>query len=182
MVRFLRLFRFLVLGLAGSSAWAASATSADEPQPAVWKSREVILTYAGFTNRYSCEGLRDKVEEALATLGARSDMTVSTRACSGHGKPERFPSVRIELSTLTPAPERAAGTVEARWKTVRLSGPGKLTHSECELAEQIQHEILPLFTTRNVKARTNCVPNQESAGDITLTLDVLIPTTEKATR
>jgi hypothetical protein len=164
----------LALALAASTtAWAAST---DDRQPAVWKSRELVLTYSGFTSRYSCEGLRDKVADALLALGARRDMTVTPYPCSGMGRPEPFPGVRIQLSTLTPAAQGAAGdTVEARWKTVNLAGPGKLRPGDCELAEQIRHDILPLFTTRNLQARLDCVPHQESAGNIALTVDVLVP-------
>ena len=170
----------LVLALAASSA--AGAASTDGRQPAVWKSQELAFTYVGFTSRYSCEGLRDRVMEALATLGARSDMTVTPYPCSGSGRPEPFPGVRIKVSTLAPAPEGGEGTVEARWKTVRLSGSDTLTRGDCELAEQIQHEILPLFTTRNVKARLNCIPHQESAGEIAFTVDVLVPAKKERTR
>ena len=177
-----RMHRFVPLVLvlsALSSTWAAST---DDRQPAVWKSQELVLTYTGFTSRYSCEGLLDKVTEALALLGARSDMSVRPVSCSGMGKPQRIPGVRIKVSTLVPAPEGGEGTVEARWKTVRLSGPGRLTRGDCELAEQIQGEILPLFTTRNVKVQMDCIPHQEPVGDIALTVDVLIPADEEVAR
>jgi hypothetical protein len=169
------MYRFVTLVLAfvtSSTTWAAST---DDRQPAVWKSQELLFAYAGFTSRYSCEGLRDKVADTLAMLGARGDMSVTPYPCSGLGRPEPFPGVRIKISTLAPATEGAKDTVEARWKTVHLSGPGKLTRGDCELAEQIQHEILPLFTTRNVKAQMDCIPHQESAGDLALTVDVLVP-------
>ena len=42
-------------------------------------------------------------------------------------------------------------------------------------ADQIRREILPLFTTRNLKAKINCIPHQESTGSILLTVDALVP-------
>ncbi len=168
--------RFVTLALACGTSAIAWAASTGDRQPAVWKSQELTFTYVGFTSRYSCEGLRDKVADTLLALGARRDMLVTAYSCRGMGRPEPFPWVRITVSTLSPAAEGAAGsTVEARWKTISLAGPGKLSPGDCELAEQIRDDILPLFTTRNVKARLDCVPHQESAGNIALTADVLVP-------
>jgi hypothetical protein len=162
----------LVLGPYGGG-WAAEA---EDRLPAVWKTREFTFNFLGFTSRYSCVGLRDQVEQALLTLGARPDLIVTPYPCVGLGRPEFAPSLQIKLTTLEPAPTTAAdGTVEARWKTVSLGGPGKLSPGECELADQITKEILPLFTTRNLKAKTDCVPHQESGGSIVLTVDVLVP-------
>lgn len=174
MCKFVRRFAVLLLALGPSAgAWAAAT---EDGLPAVWKTRELTFSFLGFTSRYSCEGLRDKVEEALLALGARHDLTVTPYPCAGMGRPEFAPSLQIKVSTLEPAPTTAAGdTVEALWKTVSLGGPGKLRPGECELAEQIKGEILPLFTTRNVKARIDCVPHQESVGSILLTVDVLAP-------
>jgi hypothetical protein len=163
---------FLWVGTS-ASAWPASTES---PQAAAWKTHELTFNYVGFTTHYSCEGLRDKVEQALITLGARPDLTVTTGACTREGRPEPFPSVRIKMSALTSAAAPASSDrVEADWKTVRLGGIGKLDSGDCELAEQIRSEILPLFTTRNLKGRFTCVPHQEPAGNIELTLDVLVP-------
>jgi hypothetical protein len=167
--------RFVALALAFATSAMAWAASTGDRQPAVWKSQELTFTYVGFTSRYSCQGLLDKVADTLLALGARRDMAVTSYSCSGMGRPEPFPGVRITVSTLTPAAEGAAGgTVEARWKTINLAGPGKLRPGDCELAEQIRDNILPLFTTRNVKAQLECVPHQEPAGNIALTADVLV--------
>jgi len=153
-------------------AWGAST---GDRQLAVWKNQELTFTYVGFTSHYSCEGLRDKIEDTLLALGAGHDTAVTPYACSGMGRPELFPRVRIAVSTLTPAADGSpASTVEARWKTVNLGGPGKLSPGDCELAEQIRDHILPLFTTRNVRAQLKCVPHQESAGNIGLTAEVLV--------
>jgi hypothetical protein len=172
----LRLLMLLLTCAASAGAWAAAA---DDQQLAVWETRESTFTYLGFTTRYSCDGLRDQVEEALMTLGARRDLIVTPYGCTKVGGPEPAPSLQIKVSTLKPATSPApSGAIEARWKAVSLGGVGKLGPGECELAEQIQREILPLFTTRNLKSRIDCVPHQEQAGSIELTVDVLVPAKE----
>ena len=170
----IRRFAVLLLVLGPyASGWAGET---EDRLPAVWKTRELAFNYLGFTSRYSCEGLRDKVEQALLMLGARRDLVVTPYPCTRVDRPEFAPSLQIKLSTLEPAPTTAAqGIVEAHWKTVSLGGPGKLSPGDCELADQIRSEILPLFTMRNLKARIDCVPNQEPTGNIVLIVDVLVP-------
>jgi hypothetical protein len=46
---------------------------------------------------------------------------------------------------------------------------------ECELVEQVKQKVLPLFTTRNVDLRNNCVPHQLTPGGTLLTAEVLAP-------
>lgn len=162
----------LVVGAFGST-WAA----ASEPQPAVWRTQELTFDYIGFTTHYSCDGLRDKIEQVLSLLGARKgDLTVTPYPCSRPGRPEPLPSVHIKVSILKPAEAAGAGgAVEAQWKTVNLAGADKLTPGDCELADQIKAKILPMFSTRNLKAQTDCTPHQQPTGNILLTVDVLMP-------
>ena len=49
----------LVAGAFGST-WAATT---EKPEPAVWRTQELTFDYVGFTTHYSCDGLRDKVEQ-----------------------------------------------------------------------------------------------------------------------
>jgi len=164
----------VVLGAPGGTC----ACATESPQPAIWKPQELTFDYVGFTTHYSCDGLRDKVEQVLSLLGARKgDLTVTPYPCSRPGMPERLPlSLRIKVSTLKPAEASDAnGAVEAQWKTVSLGGANKLTPGDCELADQIKKQILPVFSTLNLKARTDCTPYQESPGNILLTVDVLVP-------
>jgi hypothetical protein len=165
-----------MLLLAAGTFGGACPGATEDRQPAVWKPRESTFSFVGFTSRYSCEALRDKIEQALITLGARRDLIVTPYPCAGVGRPEFAPSLQIKVSTLEPAMTNApGGTIEAHWETVSLVGTGKLSPGECELAEQIRGEILPLFTTRNLSAKINCIPHQESAGSMVLTVDVLVP-------
>jgi hypothetical protein len=171
------LLRLALVLLASGPFGGAWAAAAEDRQPTVWDTRELTFTYVGFTTLYSCDGLRDKVHDALIALGARSDLDVAAYGCTRPGEPERIPSLKIKVSTLKPAATASAATVEARWKTVTLAGAGRLEPGDCELAEQIQREILPLFTTRNLKVQLNCIPHQQTAGNLGFSADVLVAAT-----
>jgi len=155
-------------------------TAAGAPQPlaAEWTPREARFIYQGFTARYSCEGLRDKVRQALLDLGARPDLSVRQMACSSPaGRPDPFPGVIITMQVLKPAdPAAAEQVVPANWKSVqlKLNRDALSEAGDCELLEQIKQRLLPLFTTRNVEYSSNCVPHQLSPGGTWLRADVLV--------
>ena len=177
----------LVGAIAGAPAWSAdSATPAGEAQAAVWTPKEVQFTYMGFTTHYTCDGLRDQVKEMLLQLGARKDdLKVTEQPCSGNpDRPNPFPGVKIKMSVLTPAPAGAtpdAQVVQAQWKSVKLPyrETGINAAGQCELLEQFNKKILPLFTVRNVDSNTSCVPHQLEPLGTKLQAEVLI-TDQKA--
>ena len=173
-----------------SSAWAAEAGSASAPgsaatgdgQPAVWTEKELTFVYQGFTTKYSCDGLRDKVRGVLLDLGAqKKDLKVQQLGCSSSmGRPDPFPGVRVKMKVLQPASGTADDKqtpVAAHWKPVDLKLRDSFTtdSGECELVEQIRHKIVPLFAARNVDLKTNCIPHQATATRPTLKLEVLAP-------
>jgi len=166
---------------AGSAAGGASASAAAaESQPAVWTEKEVTFVYQGFTTRYSCDGLRDKVRGVLLDLGAqKTDLKVQELGCtSSWGRPDPFPGVKVKMSVLQPASGTADGkVVAAHWKPVDLKlRDSFITDSgECELVEQIRHTFVPLFAARNVDLKTDCIPHQASATQPSLKLEVLAP-------
>jgi hypothetical protein len=173
--------------LMGVPAWAAAADATVAPQwmqPAVWTPKELTFIYQGFTSRYSCEGLRDKVRRALLALGARADLSVTASGCtSPDGRPDPFPGVRIKMNVLAAAPDAqtaangdSAAVVGADWKRVdlRLNTDPLAEAGDCELIEQIKSKILPQFSTRNVDFSSHCVPHQLSPGGTWLRADVLM--------
>jgi hypothetical protein len=183
--------------LASGAAWADAGAQAAAGQPdqapaqmqaAVWTPREVQFTYMGFTSKYSCDGLRDTVQQMLLHLGARkSDLKVYETPCSGDpDRPNPFPGVKIKMSVLTPAPSplpAGTQTVPAEWKTVKLPyrETGLNAAGQCELLEQFKRTVLPLFTTRNVDLRATCVPHQLEPGDASLRAEVLVTDQKKDT-
>jgi hypothetical protein len=168
--------------LLGAPAWAynvGEAPAAD--QAAVWTPKEVDFVYMGFTTHYSCDGLRDTIKEMLLQLGARkSDLKVYEQPCSGDpNRPNPFPGVKIKMSVLTPAPSTPTPdtqVVQAAWKPVKLPQRASTLDAagQCELLEQFNAKILPLFTTRNVDLHATCVPHQLEPLGTKLQAEVLI--------
>ncbi|HEY1492872.1 MAG TPA: hypothetical protein VGF35_09610 [Steroidobacteraceae bacterium] len=173
-------------GIACSGALAllllgCSVALADEAAvQATWTAREFRYTYQGFTAKYSCDGLSDRIRAVLLLLGARkADLTVAPTGCSGgFGQATLFPGVAVKMSVLTPVEEKGADTepVAAVWRNVDVPRRQPLAAAgDCELTEQIKAKILPLFATRNVEYTSTCVPHQLTPGGTTLKADVLVP-------
>lgn len=179
-----------------ASAVAAAALLASVPAlaaaqdgvAAVWVPREVHFIYQGFTTRFSCDGLRDQVRVMLQKLGAR-ELKVREIACArGSGVPSPFPGVRVTMQVLVPASsadaakeKSAAPPVRAQWQDVVLmpSNAGFDEQGKCELIEQFKRTFLPLFATRNVQYRSNCIPHQLTLGTH-LSAEVLVPPAKTA--
>jgi hypothetical protein len=171
----------VLLTVTGWATAADTGAQAARGESAVWTPKELLFIYQGFTTRYSCDGLRDKVRSILLELGAREDLKITETPCSELGRPDPFPGVRIKMSVLQPAGDQsaAAGTqsVPAHWKRVDLT-PGRDAVSaagECELIEQVKQSILPLFATHNVEYSSNCLPHQLQIGATRLRAEVLVP-------
>jgi hypothetical protein len=168
------------------AAGVSAASAADEPgQPAQWTPKEFQFIYQGFTTHYSCDGLHDKVQNILKQLGAREDSKVYYLGCTASiGRPDPFPGVRAKMSVLQPVPASEAASprdptaiVPAHWQRVKLKlDVDPLSEAgDCELVEQVKQKILPLFTTRNVEFKPDCIPHQLTVGGTTLSADVLMP-------
>lgn len=158
------------------------AAPAEDAQSAVWAQKELTFIYQGFTTRYSCDGLRDKVWGVLLDLGAeKKGLKVQEWGCSSpFGRPDPFPGVRVKMSVLQPAGASADDKqtpVAAHWKPVdlKLRDSYSIDSGECELVEQIRQKIVPLFATRNVDLKSDCIPHQATATRPTLKLEVLVP-------
>lgn len=143
-------------------------------EPATWKEQDLQLDYMGFTTRFSCDGLRDRVRTVLLRLGARPDLEVVASGCARLSGPDRFPSVHAHFVTLQPAaaPAPESGT----WKSLNLGGGQGLQPGECELAEAVLHTVLPHFAVRNVGPLTRCVPHENPIA-VSLPLEVFAPAT-----
>jgi hypothetical protein len=168
----------LVAASTCASAWGATD---DGGQPAVWTPKELQFTYSGFTTRYTCDGLRDRIRTILLTLGARkSDLKVVETPCSGNpDRPNPFPGVKIKMSVLQPTDQKPTPDgqiVTAHWQPVDLlkGEYGIDAAGECELLEQVNQKIVPLFPVRNVDIQTSCTPHQLSPTGTRLKAEALI--------
>lgn len=186
-------------------AEAPAATGAVEV-PAVWTPKQLQFVYLGIGTKFSCDGLTDRLKEVLLQLGARHDLKVYPRGCSGPvGVPDPFPGASIEMNVLEPLGGKsadrpggkegkdgkggkdgrvgstAAQTVRAHWKMVDVTGRQDALRAagECELVEQIKQSILPKFTTRKVEYSSTCIPFQPEPGGTHLRAEVLV--TDKQT-
>lgn len=164
--------------LAAVPAWAA----AQDGVAAVWVPKHVQFIYQGFTTRYSCDGLRDEIRTMLEKLGAH-DLKVQEYGCVRLTGPSPFPGVNVHMRVLVPASSAAASqsgnagsTVQAHWKNVVLmpANADIQDQGKCELIEQFKETFLPLFSARNVKYRSTCVPYQLTLGTH-LSAEVLAP-------
>ena len=161
---------------------------------AVWTPKEMRFVYLGFTSKFSCDGLADRMRNVLLLLGARKDLQVSPSGCSTpFGRPDPFPGVMIRMNVLEPADqahsEKATGgasssntsaaPVPAHWKMIdvnaALAKDPLWQAGQCELLEEVKQSVLPKFSTRNVSYQSTCVPNQLSVGATQLRAEVLVP-------
>jgi hypothetical protein len=185
------------------AAIACSALAqAEEPVSALWKSQEINFTYQGFTTRFTCDGLRDRVRAILLELGARPDLKATALGCSPSNLPSPFPSVRLVIATpveATPenvialsqdagrkdrdssrAPAEGIGSADrfaASWRTVNLAQSGsrlRIERGECELIEQLRDHVFPQLQIRVIEDHTRCVPNQVSFGQPNMRVAALV--------
>jgi hypothetical protein len=169
---------------APAAAVNSAAVAANSPEAATagrWREHSLSFTYSGFTTKYSCDGLADKVRGLLRALGARTDLRVSDYGCGAlYGGPSEFPRVKLQFATLEPLPATAAaetGSVAGEWRVVRIDRdrPRVLEPGDCELLEQFRDRVLPLFSTRAMDDRTRCIPNQLSGASLSLGFEVFVP-------
>jgi hypothetical protein len=164
----------LALGLAVTAPSAAGQEAA-----ASWQRHEIDFAYMGFTTRYSCEGLREKMRLLLEASGARPDYEVRLGPCStSPGRVTEFPRVRLVFHAAqapVPGSHDAGEAVVARWRPVTFARhqPRRLEAGDCELVEQFRDRVLPAFTTRHLESDVNCIPHQLSGSSFLLTFEVL---------
>jgi hypothetical protein len=182
MAGFMRMGRFAgVAGVLLGACQCPVALADEQTVQAHWVAREFRYTYQGFTARYSCDGLAERMKVVLLLLGARKqDLKVAPTGCTeGFGRATLFPGVSVHMSLLEPMDEKTPpGTqpVPSVWRNVDLTRPEPLhAAGDCELSEQIKQSILPRFTTRNLEYRSTCIPHQLTPGGTVLKADVLVP-------
>jgi hypothetical protein len=165
------------LAFAAAPALALAAAPTDAPEAlAVWVPKQLTFLYGGFTTKYTCDGLRQKVRDILLQLGARDDLKVTSFGCTRVNAPETSPGVRIEMHVLQLAGASTAQTVPAHWRTVNvLAGQTPVTASlDCELISQLRRDVLPAFGPRQIDYSAVCSAYQPIAGGTRLKAEVLV--------
>lgn len=172
----------LIFTVLGAPALAAAAASAGG-SPGAWQAHKYEFHFMGVTSTYSCDGLGDKLQLMLRLAGARGDMRVAPLCARGFGVPDKLAQAAISFSSLQPVADdasvNAGPMVSGAWRHIELATnrPRELRDGDCELMEQFRDSVLPMFATRNVQTRGECIPNQAS-GFFSLQFDVFAPAIE----
>jgi len=165
-----------------ASAWADTqpdATAGSGRESAVWAPKELDFAYQGFTTKYSCDGLQERMRDVLLKLGARPDLRVRGYGCTRLAGPDPLAGVSIKMNVLQPAGKQGAPAVPVHWQRVDLL-TGLYEHdpvdaaADCELIGQIKQKVLPLFATRNVDYRATCEAHHLVPGGTRLKAEVLV--------
>lgn len=167
----------LLLGVSLCAAATPAPAAADSGNvTAAWVPKEVKFVYVGFTTKYSCDGLQDRVRSLLLQLGARADLKVIRYGCIGVNRPETTPGVNIVMHVLQPTSATAEQTVAAHWKRVDLLADRNIVDAsgDCELISQLHREVLPLFAARQIDYSAACAAHQPIVGGTRLKADVLV--------
>jgi len=163
-------------------AWAnpqSEPSAGSGRESAVWAPKELNFAYQGFTTKYSCDGLQERMRDVLLKLGARPDIQVRGFGCTRPVGPDPFASVSIKMNVLQPAGQQGGPAVPVHWQRVDLL-TGLYKHdpvdaaADCELIGQIKQKVLPLFATRNVDYSSTCELRHLLVGGTRLKAEVLV--------
>jgi hypothetical protein len=158
---------------------AGAEGEAPDEEPAAWTRHEVDFFYVGFTTRYTCSGLRNKVKLLLKHLGVRDDVKILERGCeAGYQKVADFPHLKITFwaPTIPQQGDKDVGEpVLGVWKQVviKKNSPKGLEMGDCELVELFRDHLMPKFLTRSMEGDVNCIPHQLVGNRIDLRFEVL---------
>jgi hypothetical protein len=147
---------------------------------AVWAPKQLNFIYRHATATYSCDGLQEKMKEILLKLGARADLQVRGYGCTRLVGPDPLAGVSIRMNVLQPADNHAGQAVPAHWKMVNLLTDNDNhdpidASGDCDLVNEVRHQVLPLFATRNVDYSATCEQHQLVPGGTRLKAEVLVP-------
>ena len=191
----------LAAALSSQLLRTAAAAESSDPVTAVWKSQRMNFVYRGFSTMYSCQGLREKLEKILLSVGAREGIAMRANGCSDELVSGTFQIVlqapviateetMRELTTYDSTDELAARVrgdslpkaedierFPAVWKTVSFARDGgmRLDPGDCELVQQLRRQILPRMSVQIVRNDVHC---SSAFGNITpprLTVSALVP-------
>lgn len=177
---------------------ATGAPAAAPVEPGTWQKHKYTFNFMGFTTTYSCDGLADKLKLLLLAAGARKDVKAYSGACAApFGRPDKFASADLVFYTLVPndgagstaAPAPAPKSKPSKeppepttygrgtWRPVVFTpySPRSLAVGDCELIEQFQNFLLPMFATRDVVNHTSCIPHQDSGSRVDLEFQAFAP-------
>lgn len=167
--------------LTGVAAQAQSEPSqASGAVSTVWAPKQLNFIYRHATATYSCDGLQEKMRSILLKLGARADLQVRGYGCTRLVGPDPLAGVSIRMNVLQQADRQAGQAVAAHWKMVDVltdydnRDPIDAT-GDCDLINEVRHQVLPLFATRKLDYSATCELHHLVPGGTRLKAEVLVP-------
>jgi hypothetical protein len=174
--------------LAASLMFAAAAQAGDTapaaPAGSVWKWQRIHFQYVGYTSRYSCDGLRDKVRALMLALGVRRDLSITATGCWDTRPLNEFAGLVIEFSAPVPASPKLVAdhpgdlaAVDAGYHSFKIERDAfrNLDVGDCELIEQFAIQILSKLSVYGLKKDLHCIPHQLSGSRYRLEGYILMP-------
>ena len=187
----------------GAPQTAPQAEAARAPTVnAVWVEREFSFTYMGIGTYYSCDGLRNKLQYVLESIGARDEPKVTVSCLDSIGV-ETLPMARIRVAVPAEATPELLKQLEddrSRRELVgRVQGKGanvdaataqfpaehrivefdgrrgkRIEDGDCELLNQFLPQVLkPLGVRELPGSALRCTPKQSQFGAVQLKLESL---------
>jgi hypothetical protein len=187
---------------------ATSPARAAENVRAVWQVQEISLPYFGLTTQYSCDGLRDTMNNVLRQLGVRDDLVTVAVSCAELNGPTRNPSIWLVIANPVPASDEVAKSFASDPKRAELLAKlqrhkkspvsdapfdavlkhvvlrakdrsGAGASGDCELLEQVRDRVLPKLGAKIIKDEMRCTPYQGTIGNPKLEVELLVAASPK---
>jgi hypothetical protein len=156
----------LLLALGGGGAGLRAAPAATPaPQPAEWRTFDLLVRLENLPRTYSCDDLWYKFRDLLLKLGARAYMTITPYHCGfTGGGPATSPSVEVkfELPRVLRGATARYGQLSVLDETVRLApgSPPSLSDKDCDLMRQLRSTFFSALPLQVVVADFNCTGAQ----------------------
>ena len=151
-----------VLAALPSGAWAAAAHDVGAPQPAMWRTYDMIVDLDNLPRTYTCDQLWYVFYDMLARLGTPyATLNVLPYRCSRTPSGD-LRSPRVQVHFQMPSVLRGKAVKWATLRAVRrrvVIGPGKpkrLTAADCELLRQIRGTLLESLPVKIVRSTLHC--------------------------
>ena len=175
--------RAALLGAQAWLPWCAAATPAPSsggPQPAQWRTYDLLIHLPDLPKSYSCTELWYKFRDLLLQIGASPYMLIQPYACATPGGPPALsPRVHVKFQLAFPltAEQARYAELDSVRKVIRLAPgePASLQAADCALMDQLRSALLDAVPVRVTGASFNCAA---TPGSFAITLDAAVAFTD----
>ena len=171
-----RFIKFLASCLVCLTIIGTAAPVKSEIVEAQWEVKQVRFRFIGMSTAYTCDSMENILKRLLRLLGARDDARAESR-CIGSNGPTRVHRVKLAFAIprLADKTDISREIVPAEWQEVKITGRSSrhLDSGDCELIEQFDRQVLPLFQVSKLNKRIRCVPSRSEFNNLSLKMHVL---------